>query len=77
MAEALSIILIILSIVLTTLVLTQSKGADLGGFLGGGGGEGGVTRTRRGVEAVMHTLTKAVAAVFFIIAFIALFVWGL
>ena len=76
MAEALSVVLIILAIVLTTLVLTQSKGADLGGFLGGGSGDQGVTRTRRGVEAVMHNMTKLVAAIFFVVAFITLFVWG-
>ena len=60
-APYLSIILIILGIALTALVLIQSKGQDLGGFLGGGGGDSGAFRTRRGVEVVLHRLTIIIA----------------
>ncbi len=76
MNVAISIILIIISVAMTALVLLQSKGADLGGFLGGGGGEGGVKRTRRGVELVMHRFTIALAATFFILVLVAFFILG-
>ena len=39
LAPYLSIAEIILAVVLIVLVLLQSKGSDLGGFMGGGGGE--------------------------------------
>ena len=77
MDVALYIILIILSVAGTALVLVQSKGADLGGFLGGGsGGDGGVKRTRRGVEAVMFRVTIWLFTAFFIIVLFAFFVLG-
>lgn len=76
MREALSIILIILSVALVVLVLLQSKGADLGGFLGGGSGEGGVRRTRRGVEAVMHRVTIWLSVAFFVVSLAAFFAWA-
>lgn len=76
-APYLSIIQIILGIALTALVLIQSKGEDLGGFLGGGGGSGGVFRTRRGVEAALHRLTIIIAILFFLNAFFAFLAWGM
>ncbi len=76
MAEALAVIIIILSITMIALVLIQSKGADLGGFLGGGGGDGGVQRTRRGVDAVLHRFTIGLAVLFFVVVLVAFFVWG-
>lgn len=76
MEVAVSIILIILSIAMTALVLLQSKGADLGGFLGGGGGEGGVKRTRRGVELVMHRFTIGLAVAFFALVLFGFFLLG-
>ncbi len=75
MKEALAVIIIIISIAMIALVLVQSKGADLGGFLGGGGGDG-VQRTRRGVDAAMHRFTIGLAVVFFVIVLISFFVWG-
>ncbi|MCO5183248.1 MAG: preprotein translocase subunit SecG [Anaerolineae bacterium] len=72
---AFGIIEIILAIVIIVLVLTQSKGADLGGFLGGGGGEAQV-RTRRGVEALMHRVTIIFMVVFFINTLFTFFLWG-
>ncbi|HFC11805.1 MAG TPA: preprotein translocase subunit SecG [Anaerolineae bacterium] len=75
MAEALAIIIIVLASAMVTLVLVQSKGADLGGFIGGGGGEQ-VKRTRRGVEAIMYQITIGISVVFFITVLIAFFVWG-
>lgn len=76
MAPYLSVIEIILAVVLTILVLMQTKGSDLGGFLGGGGGEGGSFRTRRGVEATMHRLTIIVSVLFFANTILAFLAWG-
>lgn len=58
---------IILAIALTVLVLFQTKGSDLGGFLGGGGSSDfGSFRTRRGIEATLHRVTIICSIVFFI-----------
>ena len=75
-APYLSIIEIILAITLTALVLLQSKGQDLGGFLGGGGGDRGTFRTRRGIEVVLFRLTILVSILFFINTFLAFMAWG-
>jgi preprotein translocase subunit SecG len=60
-APYLSVVEIILAVVVIVLVLLQSKGSDLGGFMGG---ESGGTHTRRGVEAGLHRVT-----IYFFIAF--------
>ena len=57
---------VIFAIALTILVLLQTKGASLGGLMGGGDSGGGGFRTRRGVEATMHRVTIACAIGFFI-----------
>lgn len=57
---------IILAIAMTVLVLFQTKGSDLGGFLGGGSSDFGSFRTRRGIEATLHRVTIACAILFFI-----------
>ena len=72
---AFGIIEIILSVVIIVLVLMQSKGADLGGFLGGGSGDGTV-RTPRGVDALMHRVTIVFMVVFFVNTLITFFLWG-
>lgn len=66
---------IVLAITLTVLVLLQTKGSDLGGFLGGGDSGGGF-RTRRGVEATMHRVTIYTAIAFFIVTILAFLAWG-
>lgn len=73
---AFAVIVIILSGIMVALVLMQNKGADLGGFLGGGasGDLGG--RTRRGVELLLHRITIATSIVFFICVAITFFIWG-
>jgi preprotein translocase subunit SecG len=76
LAPYLSVIEIILAIVLTILVLMQTKGSDLGGFLGGSGDSGGSFRTRRGVEATMHRLTILVSVLFFANTILAFLAWG-
>lgn len=75
-AAYLSVIDIILAVVLIVLVLVQSKGADLGGFLGGGGGEGGSFRTKRGVEATLHRVTIGFFVAFFIVTFFTFIALG-
>lgn len=67
---------IILAIALTVLVLLQTKGSDLGGFLGGGGGDMGSFRTRRGIEAAMHQVTIACAIAFFICTIFTFLAFG-
>ena len=74
-APYLSVAEIILGITLTILVLIQTKGADLGGFLGGSG-ESGSFRTRRGVEATLHRITIATGIIFFIVTLMAFLAWG-
>ena len=76
-APYLSVAEIILGVTLTVLVLLQTKGADLGGFLGGGGGDsGGSFRTRRGIEVTMHRVTIACGILFFIVTFLSFLAWG-
>lgn len=75
-APYVSVIEIILGITLTVMVLLQTKGSDLGGFLGGTGDSTGGYRTRRGVEATLHRLTIVLAVVFFINTILAFLAWG-
>jgi preprotein translocase subunit SecG len=64
---------IIIAVVLVVLVLLQTKGSDLGGFMGGDTSTG--YRTRRGMDATMHRVTIGFSVAFFvctILTFIAL-----
>jgi protein translocase SecG subunit len=74
-APYLSVVEIVLAVAIVALVLLQSKGSDLAGFLGGSGDKGG-SRTRRGVEATMHTVTIYTAVAFFIITFLTFMAVG-
>jgi preprotein translocase subunit SecG len=73
-ANYLGIIEIILAVVLTVLVLMQTKGGGLGSFMGGS--DSGGFRTRRGVEATMHKVTIVLAIVFFANTILAFLAWG-
>lgn len=75
LAPYLSIAEIILAVALIVLVLLQSKGSDLGGFMGGAGDSGGY-RTKRGVEATLHKVTIYFSILFFIITLLAFIAWG-
>jgi protein translocase SecG subunit len=75
LAPYLSIAEIILAVALIVLVLLQSKGSDLGGFMGGTGDTGGY-RTKRGVEATLHKVTIYFSILFFIITLLAFIAWG-
>jgi preprotein translocase subunit SecG len=65
---AVQITQIILSITLTVLVLLQVKGGGLGSIFGG---DGGIYRTRRGIEKSMYHATIALAIVFFAVSLIS------
>ena len=68
MTTALYIVQIILSVAIIALVLLQVKGAGLGSIFGG---DGGVYRTRRGVEKTIFNATIGLVIFFFVLALIA------
>lgn len=68
MRVAIQIIQIILSITIITLVLLQVKGGGLGSIFGG---DGGVYRTRRGIEKRIYQITIVLAIIFFVISLVS------
>jgi protein translocase SecG subunit len=76
LAPYLAIAEIILAVVLIVLVLLQSKGSDLGAFMGGSGDTGGGYRTKRGFEATLHTVTIYFCIAFFVVTFLTFIAWG-
>ena len=68
MQVAIQIIQIILSITIIVLVLLQVKGGGLGSIFGG---DGGVYRTRRGVEKSIYQMTIVLAIIFFVISLVS------
>jgi preprotein translocase subunit SecG len=56
---------LITGIGLVTLVLVQAKGTGLSAVFGG---EGGMYRSRRGVEKILHRATIVLAAIFMVLA---------
>lgn len=75
-APYLSAIEIILAITLTVLVLLQTKGSDLGGFMGGSGDTSSSYRTKRGAEMIIHRITIWLSVVFFVVTFFCFIAWG-
>lgn len=71
MEIALQIIQIIVSIAIIALVLLQAKGAGLGGIFGG---DGGIYRTRRGVEKTLYQATIGLSLFFFLISLMSVVV---
>jgi preprotein translocase subunit SecG len=61
----LNIVQIILSVALIALVLLQSKGGSLSRMFGG---EGGVYKTRRGLEKTLFNVTIGLVVAFFVFA---------
>ncbi len=53
---------IVAAVILTILILIQTRGASLGAGLGGGGGE--VNTIRRGSDKTLHQITIIVAFIF-------------
>lgn len=74
-APYLGVIEIILAVVMTVLVLLQTKGGGLGSFMGGSD-SGGSFRTRRGVEALIYRITIVLSIVFFVNTLLAFLAWG-
>lgn len=65
MLKYLQIVQIIVSISLIVAVLLQAKGAGLGGIFGG---EGGIYKSRRGVERTLFNITIGLVVIFFIVS---------
>ena len=68
MALAFQIVQIIIAVTIIALILLQVKGSGLGSIFGG---DGGVYRTRRGVEKTLYQATVALSVFFFIISLVA------
>jgi preprotein translocase subunit SecG len=60
---------ILVAVILTLVLLLQSKGSGVGTALGGG--SGGSFRTRRGVEKTLFQLTIILAIVFLAVSVLA------
>lgn len=76
LAPYVAVIEIILAVVLAILVLLQTKGSDLGSFMGGSGDIGGGLRTRRGLEATLYRITILTSILFFLNTIVAFLAWG-
>jgi preprotein translocase subunit SecG len=63
--------LVVLSIVLIGLVLLQAKGGGLGSMFGG---DGGIYKTRRGMEKTVFNATIAFAVLFLVISMLTVLV---
>ena len=74
MAFYLQIVQIIVSTCLIIAVLLQVKGQGLGGIFGGGGGDAGIYRTRRGAERTLFNLTIVLVVLFFVFALVSVLV---
>ena len=68
MLVAFQVIQIIISLTLIALILLQTKGAGLGGIFGG---DGGVYRTRRGIEKTLYQATIGLTLIFFIVSLVS------
>jgi preprotein translocase subunit SecG len=64
----LNVVQIILSIALIVLVVLQSKGGSLSRMFGG---EGGVYKTRRGVEKTLFMVTIGLVVAFFVFSILS------
>ena len=68
MTKYLNIVQLILSAVLITLVILQSKGGSLSRMFSG---EGGVYKTRRGLEKTLFKATIVVIVAFFVFSLLS------
>jgi len=66
------IVQMIISLALIVVILLQAKGS--GGLGGIFGGEGGVYRTRRGVEKTLFNVTVGLAVAFLLISIVGVLV---
>lgn len=72
METALQIAAIIISVALIIIILLQVKGSGLGDLLGGGG-DSGITRTRRGLEKTLYQITIGLSFAFLMICILSVF----
>lgn len=70
MDVALNLVTIIVSIVLITIVLLQTKGSSFSGAFGGGGSDS-IQRTRRGFEKTLFQFTIGTSVFFVILCIIS------
>jgi len=68
LAKYLNIVQVILSVALIALVILQSKGGSLNRMFGG---EGGVYKTRRGLEKTLFNVTVALIVAFFVFSLLS------
>ncbi|NOZ06163.1 MAG: preprotein translocase subunit SecG [Chloroflexi bacterium] len=64
---------IIVAVSLITLVMMQAKGSGLGGIFGG---DGGIYKTRRGVEKTLYQATIGLSVLFFLMAIVSVKIGG-
>jgi preprotein translocase subunit SecG len=69
MHTAISLAMIVVSIVLTLVILLQTKGSSFSGAFGGD--TSSIYRTRRGVEKTLFQFTIGIAALFVVLAIVA------
>lgn len=70
MLKYLQIVQIIVSLALIVAILLQAKGAGLGGIFGG---EGGIYKSRRGVERTLFNVTIGLVVIFFVVSVATVF----
>ncbi len=68
MSVTFQVIQIIISVTIIGLTLLQTKGSGLGSIFGG---DGGVYRTKRGVEKTLYQATSGLAVIFFVISMVS------
>lgn len=68
---AINLVMIIISVVLTFILLLQTKGSSFSGAFGGGGES--IQRTRRGFEKTLFEFTVGIAVFFVVIAVVSSF----
>ena len=71
MAFYFSVTLITVSIVLIGLVLLQTRGSGLGSIFGG---DGGVYKTRRGMEKTVFNMTIVFSVIFLVVSLMTVLV---
>ena len=72
MQTAISVAVIIVSVVLTPFIILQTKGSSFSGAFGGD--TGSIYRTRRGVEKTLYQFTIGISIVFVLLTIVASFV---
>jgi preprotein translocase subunit SecG len=70
------IALIVLSVALTASILLQARGGGLGSMFGGDSMSGGQYKTRRGLEKTLFQVTIGLAAFFFVLVAVRVFLLG-